>query len=274
MRKATSASEAKRRPAKSEAGPRGERRPGTRTELPGTRARRTTAAKPRPAKKGQSPAKAKPAAAEASISKAQAVVVASKFGTDQTVVRPAAPPTLPLTYGESHLLLLARDPQTLFAAWDMSPLTVQSLKARVGGRSFAVSTITLRLMRSDGDSTVHHLPKKVRSRYLKVGGGATFVAEVGFTAPNGRFELIARSAPCVVPLGAAPRAVGPDMPRRAVAGYREARTLALKRLGAARAAGALRAASRPVISPRQAGLSPQPGSAPRVIGGASDLYRR
>jgi hypothetical protein len=231
-------------------------------------------AKSRPVKKVQSLTKAVTVPAEASISKAQAAVVASKFGTDPTAVRTTAPPTLPLSYGESHLLLLARDPQTLFAAWDMSPLTVQSLKARVGGRSFAVSTITLRLMRSDGDSTVHHLPKKVRSRYLKVGGGATFVAEVGFTAPNGRFELIARSAPCVVPLGAVPRAHGPEMPRRAVAGYREARTLALKRLGAARAAGASRASSRPLISPRPAGLSPQAGSVPRVIGGASDLYRR
>jgi hypothetical protein len=198
------------------------------------------------------------------IEDAQSQVVASKFAnTDAAPAKTAARPNLPTSYGESHLLLLVRDPQTLFAAWDISPSTTESLKSRLGRRGFAVSNLTLRLTRAGGPTTLVHAGKKARSRYLKIDGGPSYVAEVGFTTPAGQFEFVARSAPCFVPVGPVERRESAQTERRAV-GYREAAALG-----------------------RRGGLGPDPGpeararrngdssaSSGRDLGGASDLYRR
>lgn len=214
-----------------------------------------------------------------SISDAQSAVVASKFRTEAPLPKPRPLPTLPSSYGESHLLLLARDPRTLFAAWDMAPAAVNSLKARLGNRGFAVSNLTLRLSGA-GATSVFHLGKRARSRYLKVDGGPVYVAEIGLTTPAGRFELMARSAPCVVPMGPV-AGREPAEGRRAVLGYREAQVLA--RRGLSPAPPPNRAQARSLSGTDSASASnPSNGSAPatrlksapRVLGGASDLYRR
>lgn len=208
---------------------------------------------------------------EPSISEAQSQVVASKFAGAETVTaRPGPRPTLPASYGESHLLLLVRDPQTLFAAWDMAPSTIEALKARIGRRGFAVSTLTLRLTRAGGGTSEVHVGKKARSRYLKIDGGPSFIAEIGFTTPAGRFEPMARSAPCFVPMGPVALQESIVTVRRAVLGYREARAMARrgaigKRISTSRARPPQ--AKGPAIAPAGSPL-------PRVLGGASDLYRR
>jgi hypothetical protein len=209
---------------------------------------------------------------EASISEAQSQVVASKFaGAETPPGKPLARPTLPASYGESHLLLLVRDPQTLFAAWDIAPSTMDALKGRLGRRGLAVSTLTLRLTRAGGGTSVIHVGNRARSRYLKIEGGPSFMAEVGFTTPAGRFELVARSAPCFVPMGPLARPAVGDSPRRAVLGYREARAL-IRSGGVSRtSAAAARARAR---AARESGGSDRVLSAPRNLGGASDLYRR
>ncbi len=209
------------------------------------------------------------------IEDAQSQVVASKFASVETVPAKARP-TLPPSYGESRLLLLARDPQTLFAAWDMAPSTIESLKARLGRRGFAVSTLTLRLTRAGGNASVLHVSKRARSRYLKIDGGPSFMAEIGFTTPVGRFELVARSAPCFVPMGPVARAEAAEAGRRAVLGYREA--IAVARRGGlppnpGSGAGSSVPRSRAGAS-AGAAASPLAAPAPRVLGGASDLYRR
>jgi hypothetical protein len=222
-------------------------------------------------------------------------VVASKFHTDGPLHQPPPLPTLPSSYGESHLLLLVRDPQTLFAAWDVSPTTTAALKARLGARGFAVSNLTLRLTRAGGGATTYELAKKIRSRYLKIDGGPSYIAEIGITPPSGRFELIARSSPCFVPLGASARQDWPGT-RRAVLGYREAGALARQGLepvspdGTSRPGSVVASfpatatpgpalASSAAPSPAALGAAgPKPAfsgaAASRVLGGASDLYRR
>jgi len=213
-------------------------------------------------------------ASEPSLSEAQNHVVASKFSGNAQAKAPVRP-TLPSSYGESHLLLLARDPQTLFAAWDLAPAAVDSLKKSIGSRAFAVSTLTLRLTRAGGDTSLVHLPKKARSRYLAIDGGPSYVAELGFTTPTGRFEPAAAAGPCFVPMGAA-RSAGGESPARAVLSYNEARALALARRNAGEASGG-RGANAPARSAASRGPAYPTGSsgAPaRVIGGASDLYRR
>ncbi|MEO8361111.1 MAG: DUF4912 domain-containing protein [Vicinamibacteria bacterium] len=236
-----------------------------------------------------------PVAAAPPVVDDQAKVVAAKFvGQETSRSRPRPRPTLPSTYGESHILLLARDPQTLFAAWDMSPSSVSALKSRIGGRAFAVSSLTLRLIRTGGLVTTYHVSKRARSRYLKIDGGSpSFIIEIGFSTPAGQFELVARSAPCAVPVGLNARQDWPGTARRAVLGYREARVIAKQSLAVhASAGGLLRGATRVVRSTQagvaranhagvarsnHAGVAPRPtGSSPsqRVLGGASDLYRR
>ena len=208
---------------------------------------------------------------------AQSQVVASKFATVETApAKPPVRPTLPTSYGESHLLLLVRDPQTLFAAWDMAPSTIEALKARLGRRGFAVSTLTLRLTRAGGSASVLQVGKKARSRYLKIDGGPSFMAEIGFTTPAGRFELVARSAPCFVPMGPLARQESLEAGRRAVLGYREA--IAVARRGGVYpnpGPGSGPGVARARINPPAAGAaSPAAVAGPRVLGGASDLYRR
>ena len=199
----------------------------------------------------------------------QSQVVASKFSSAEPAPMRPLRRTLPSTYGESRLLLLVRDPQTLFAAWDVSPSTIEALRGRLGRRGFAVSTQTLHLTRSDGRTSVVHAGKKARSRYVKIEGGPSFIAEVGFTTPAGRFEFVARSAPCFVPMGPAGR---PDSmgAARTVLGYREAAALA--RRGDSLKTQA-QAAARQRARAAQDGSTPAL-STPRDLGGASDLYRR
>ncbi len=252
-----------------------------RTKKPAVK-RKATPRKAPVARKTRAPRTIAPRS-EASISEAQSNVVASKFRTEGQPLSPAPLPTLPSSYGESHLLLLVRDPQTLFAAWDVSPSTVDAIKARIGARGYAVSNLTLRLTRAGGGATTFHLGKKVRTRYLKIDGGPSYIAEIGITPPSGRFELIARSAPCFVPQGASAHQDWPGTRRRAVLGYREARALAQRGLVPVSPDGTPRKRAAPSSSGGAASgavgggavaMAPAGAAAPRVLGGASDLYRR
>lgn len=245
--------------------------------------RKAPARKPTLIRKARTPRPPGPVAppSQASISEAQSNVVASKFRTEGQPLSPSPLPTLPSSYGESHLLLLVRDPQTLFAAWDVSPSTVDAIKARIGARGYAVSNLTLRLTRAGGGVTTFHLGKKVRTRYLRIDGGPSYIAEIGITPPTGRFELIARSAPCFVPQGASAHHDWPGTRHRAVLGYREARALAKRGLVPVSPNGAPRIApssSGGDVGGRAGGgavaMAPAGAAAPRVLGGASDLYRR
>ena len=175
---------------------------------------------------------------------------------------------LPVSYGESHLLLLARDPQTLFAAWDMAPASIEAIRVRIGKRALAVSTLTLRFTRAGGTTSAIHVARKSRSKYLKIQGGSSFMAEIGFTTPAGRFELLARSAPCFAPAGASgrPALLGEAPPT--VLSYREARDR-FRRETAARAGTA--AARSEILRARDEGMA---STIRATIGGASDLYRR
>lgn len=198
--------------------------------------------------------------------------------TNMVAARPRPRPTLPSTYGESHILLLARDPQTLFAAWDMSPIAVTALRSRVGARAFAVSSLTLRLIPARGRTTTYHASKKARSRYIKIDGGSpSFIVEIGFSTPAGQFEMIARSVRCAVPVGPGARKDWPATARRAVLGYRDARIAAKRNLVIhAGASGSPHGTTR-VRSVQTASAPHQPAGAsalPRILGGASDLYRR
>lgn len=186
---------------------------------------------------------------------------------------------LPPTYGESHVLLLARDPKTLFAAWDLSPSFTESLKSRIGRRAFAVSTQTLRLIPGEGETTVLEVEKQDRTRYLSVSGASSFIAEIGFTTPAGRFEFAARSSPCFVPMNDPAPGRSGETASRLLVRYREAASLAragvrlasVGRLVGSRSLGQTGALARPAAGSR---IPASRRAAASVLGGASDLYRR
>lgn len=207
--------------------------------------------------------------ATASAPRTEAEVVASKFrGAEERAPRPV----LRFETGESRLQLLPRDPETLHVWWDLAPGLVEELKSRIGTRAFAVSTLTLRLVRDGGSVAVFHLGRRARSRYLTIGQGGSFTAEIGFTTPAGRFELVARSAPCFVPLGPA-RAALAGSKARVLGSYREGRALARRQAAQAEDhADAPHAAPSPRTAPASdASTQARPR---RAVGGASDLYRR
>jgi len=199
------------------------------------------------------------------------MIVAAKFAgvaSAKPKTRTVAKPTLPSTYSESRLLLLPRDPRTLFAAWDLAPAVIDGLKARIGARALAVSSFTIHLSRAGAPPSVIHVGKKARSKYIKIEGGPSFTAEIGLTTPAGAFEPIARSGVCFVPMGPARQQAAEGL-KRSTLSYRETR--AMVRRGLLRsAAGRVRSA----LAREAAGAAPAVAAATRSLGGASDLYRR
>ena len=199
----------------------------------------------------------------------ESIVAAAKFGgAPRKIAGPAAQPTLPSTYGESRLLLLARDPKTLFAAWDIAPGVVEALKSRIGARAFAVSPFTLRLNRPGGSTSEIHVGRQARSRYIRIDSGPSFTAEIGFTTPSGSFEPIAKSPTCFVPMGPLRQAAAQEV-KRTTLSYRDTRS-SRRREALKAAASRVRAALR---KDEEAGGDARAAGG-RVIGGASDLYRR
>src|SRR5688572_18740686 len=101
----------------------------------------------------------------------------------------------PESYGVNRLRLLVKDPEWLFAHWDVDPKVLQSLRSDLGERALALSRLTLRLSDTvEGGSTVILLPKTARSFYIRADGAArSYQAELGLTLPSGEFRALAES---------------------------------------------------------------------------------
>jgi hypothetical protein len=186
----------------------------------------------------------------------------------------------PETYGVNRIRLLVRDPEWIFAYWDVSPASVKDLGKSLGERALALSRLTLRVLDPvGGGSSDILLPPGARWWYVRTDNTRrTYRAELGVTLPSGEFRRLAESNTVVTPR------VGPSAEgaRRRMS-YRDARelspaaaraaALAEREKGVARRpleAGALDGASAPAESGAAA------GGASDVFrpGGASDTYRR
>jgi uncharacterized protein len=181
----------------------------------------------------------------------------------------------PESYGVNRLRLLVKDPEWLFAHWDVDPAILAALRADLGERALALSRLTLRLSDTvEGGSTIILLPKTARSFYIRADGASrSYQAELGLTLPSGEFRALAASNTVGTPR------VGPS-PEAARVRVR------FRRSGnhVTEAAGALEASRLPagkkadtrVVPKDVAGPGPGPGPGRKVtpIGGASDTYRR
>jgi hypothetical protein len=180
----------------------------------------------------------------------------------------------PESYGRNQVRLLVRDPQWLFAHFDVDPRTLRGLVEEVGERTLALSRVALRVSDpGNGGASLTLLPPGARSWYIPVDDARrSYQAELGLLLPSGVFRHLATSN--VV-----------QTPRRGPA-YERAR-----RQGSWRGAGAapdgatpdgdpLSPGSDPERGPSRAPLGPWVPSEPVVDstaptpGGASDVFRR
>jgi hypothetical protein len=180
----------------------------------------------------------------------------------------------PETYGVNRVRLLVRDPEWIFAYWDVNPSALKDLARSVGERGLALSRLTLRVQDPvSGGSGDILLPPGARWWYIRTDSARrSYRAELGVTLPSGEFRRLAESNTVVTPR------VGPSPQRaRRRMSYRDARDLPPS---AAEAAG---------LAETEAGLSREPWEAASVDGsvapgepgpsgkaargGASDVFR-
>lgn len=129
----------------------------------------------------------------------------------------------PASYGRDRVRLLVKDPEWLFAHWDLDRGSVSGLSREVGERAVALSKLTLRICDPDnGGMSVVLLPPGVRSWYVRADSTPrAYKAELGLTLPSGEFRPLAESNTVVTPR------VGPSSERASrVLGYRHGRQLA------------------------------------------------
>ncbi len=107
----------------------------------------------------------------------------------------------PESYGVDRIRLLVRDPEWLFAYWDVSPKSIEALRRQLGERASAVARLTLRISDpvSGGASDVL-LPPGARWWYVRADSARrSYRAELGFTLASGDFRSLARSNTVTTP---------------------------------------------------------------------------
>jgi hypothetical protein len=198
----------------------------------------------------------------------------------------------PETYGVNRIRLLVRDPEWIFAYWDVNPEAMKDFGRKIGERALALSRLTLRVVDPvSGGSTDILLPPGARWWYVRTDAARrTYRAELGVTLPSGEFRRLAESNTVVTPR------VGPSPERaRRRMSYPDARELPVseavaaseeeKKTGVARepwAPGAVEGAETPASVAGKAGQSGKggasdtfrPGGASDAFPGASDTFRR
>lgn len=117
----------------------------------------------------------------------------------------------PDSYGQSRIRLLVKDPDWLFAHWDVDPQSLADLRAELGERASALSSFTLRVVdpQHGGESRVL-LPEGARSWYVRADTvQRSYRAELGLTLPSGEFRSLAQSNVVTTPRTGPARVGGP-----------------------------------------------------------------
>ena len=180
----------------------------------------------------------------------------------------------PETYGVNRVRLLVRDPEWIFAYWDVNPSAMKDLARSLGERGLALSRLTLRVHDPvSGGSSDILLPPGARWWYIRTDSARrSYRAELGVTLPSGEFRRLAESNTVVTPR------VGPSPQRaRRRMSYRDARELPPSAAEAAGLAETEAGLSREPWAAESVDGSVAPGesgpSGKAVRGGASDVFR-
>ena len=183
----------------------------------------------------------------------------------------------PETYEADRVRLLVKDPEWLFAHWDVSPGALQRVRTDVGERAMALARLTLKVEDpADGALSIVLLPEGARSWYVRTHlQHRAYRAQLGLTMPSGEFRTLAMSNVVVAPrLGPSPE---PASRRVAFSHAHEAAAAEPRSDGSSP-----EAADRPVpgaLAPSVAYIDggasrPESDSSLPDQGGASDLFRR
>ncbi len=178
----------------------------------------------------------------------------------------------PETYGLNRVRLLVRDPEWIFAYWDVSPEAMKDVGRRLGERALALSRLTLRVLDPvSGASSDILLPPGARWWYVRTDSARrAYRAELGVTLPSGEFHRLAESNTVVTPR------VGPSSERaRRRMSYGASREIPLSAAEAALAAdrGSGLAQEPWLPGSVEGAAAPAPGGAGTGKGGASDTFR-
>jgi hypothetical protein len=182
----------------------------------------------------------------------------------------------PESYHVNRVRLLVKDPDWIFAYWDVDPKSLEAIGNGVGERAMALARLSLRVADPHhGGSTDILLPAGARWWYVRTDSAArSYRAELGVMLPSGEFRRLAESNVVTTPR------VGPSSAsaRRRVS-YRKGAPLAAADAGsedpAAQRAERGTAVGPWTAAPFDAALSPGPAGPPErpARGGASDTFR-
>jgi hypothetical protein len=97
--------------------------------------------------------------------------------------------------------LLVKDPEWLFAYWDVSPDSLKQLGRSLGERALALSRLTLRIADpTKGGASDILLPPGARWWYVRTDNTRrSYRAELGVTLPSGEFHRLAESNTVITP---------------------------------------------------------------------------
>jgi hypothetical protein len=101
----------------------------------------------------------------------------------------------PETYGIDRVRLLVKDPEWLFAYWDLSAQAVSTLRRELGERGLALTRLTLRITDpGHGGTSIILLPYGARAWYVRADKASrSYRALLGWTLPSGVFRTLAES---------------------------------------------------------------------------------
>ena len=186
----------------------------------------------------------------------------------------------PQSYGVNRLRLLVKDPEWLFAYWDVDPRSLEELRSELGSRAQALSQLTLRVFEDrTGGASTFLLPQDTRTWYVPVRTtGRAYRAEVGVILPTGEFRPLARSNAAV-----APRVGRSAQKARKRVRYDRVRSPIAPGAAAIGAGEEIPGGDDAWEGPLDAGIGPEEEKRPSARsrggsagerGGASDLHRR
>jgi hypothetical protein len=163
------------------------------------------AASKRPAERRTTPARAITHKGPADVTDEERVESAKYITGGQPRVFEEERFIFPETYGRTRVRLLVKDPQWLFAHWDVDPAVYAALRGELGDRAAALSRLTLKVTDPEhGGGAVIHLPEDARSWYVRADRvRRAYRAELGITLPSGDYRMLASSGLVRPPQGSA-----------------------------------------------------------------------
>lgn len=95
---------------------------------------------------------------------------------------------IPDAYGRDRLVLMVQDPSHVFAYWEVTPATLDRIRAEAGGHGAAVL-----VLHGPGGAEQREVDLAGGNYYLAVAPGSAYEAELCLRAPDGRLIRIAAS---------------------------------------------------------------------------------